>query len=214
MGKSRVMETMLLYVIDTMKSNFVNIKEMMMDTIKTEKGRWYTYVNKHREELGITWDDLLDMSKEELKRMVKKYDTDKWQESLEAKSTQKYYLQGKQSFGYDFCYMNNYNSTFLAKARLNALKLEEQISRGKPHYDATCKLCKKGKEDIVHFLIDCKELEEDRDYSLINNSEDGSGDKMVELLFNTEDFQGVGCMIKKMWLRRKKLLQYVKNMEK
>ena len=36
---------------------------------------------------------------------------------------------------------------------------------------------------------------------------------MVELLFNTEDFQGVGCMIKKMWLRRKKLLQYIKNIE-
>merc|ERR1711874_588169 len=111
---SRVMETMLLYVIDT---------------IKTEKGRWYTCVNKHREELGITWDELQEMSKEDLKRRVKKYDTDKWQESLEAKSTQKYYLQGKQNFGYDFCYRNNYNSTFLAKARLNTLKLEEQISR-------------------------------------------------------------------------------------
>merc|ERR1711874_246924 len=140
----------------------------------------------------------------ELKKRVRKYDTDKWQESLENKPTQKYYLQGKTSFGYDFCYRNNYNSTFLAKARLNALKLEEQISRGKPHHDVTCKLCKTGKEDIVHFLIDCKELEEDRNYNPISNSEDNSGDKMVKLLFNTEDFQGVGCMIKKMWLRRRK----------
>merc|ERR1711874_749060 len=80
-------------------------------------------------------------------------------------------------------------------------------------YDATCKLCKTGRENMVHFLIDCKELEEDRDYNLINSSEDSSGDKMVELLFYTENFQGIGHMIRKMWLRRRKLLQYIKDME-
>merc|ERR1711895_56960 len=144
---------------------------------------------------------------------VSKYDTDKWQESMENKPTQKYYLQGKTNFGYDFCYRNNQNSTFLAKARLNALKLEEQISRGKPHHDVTCKLCKTGKEDMVHFLIDCKELEEDKNYNLISSSRESSEDKMVKLLFSTEDFQGTGYMIKKMWLRRKKLLLYIKKIE-
>merc|ERR1712237_191448 len=67
--KSRVMETMLLYVIDTMNSKFVNVKEMMMDTIMTEKGHWYTSINKHREELGVTWDELLKMYKN-LKRRL------------------------------------------------------------------------------------------------------------------------------------------------
>merc|ERR1711874_643837 len=125
-------------------------------------------------------------SKEELKRRVKRYDTEKWQESLGTKSTKKYYLQGKQNFGYDFCYRNNYNSTFLERARLNALKLEEQISRGKPNYDATCKLCKSAKEDMAHFLIDCEELEEDRDYNLVDNSTRNSEDRMVDLLFKTQ----------------------------
>ena len=54
--KSRVMETMLLYVIDTMNSNFDNIKEMMLDTIETEKGRWYNNINSYREELDISWE--------------------------------------------------------------------------------------------------------------------------------------------------------------
>merc|ERR1711874_99257 len=207
---SRVMETMLMYVINTMKSNFENVKEMMRDTIRTKKGRWYTCINKHRENLGITWDELQKMSKEELKSRVKSYDTEKWQESLEAKSTQKYYLQGKQDFWYDFCYRNNYDSTFLARARLNALKLQEQIGRGKTNYDATCKLCKSGKEDMAHFLIDCEELEEDRDYNLIRNLSESSEDKMVDLQFKTENFQGVGHMIRKMWQRRRKLLTYMK----
>ena len=211
--KSRVMETMLLYVIDTMNSKFVNVKEMMMDTIMTERGHWYTCINKHREELGVTWDELLKMSKEELKKKIRKYDTDKWYESLETKPTLKYYHQGKAKFGYDFCYKNNHNSTFLARARTNALKLGEQKSRGNPHHDVTCRLCKEGKEDMVHFLIDCKELEEDRNYSLIDSSLDTSENKMIKLLFDTEDFQGTGYMIKKLWLRRKALLQYIKKTE-
>merc|ERR1711874_554848 len=198
----------LLYVIDTMNSKFVNVKEMMMDTIMTEKGHWYTSINKHREELGVTWDELLKMSKDELKKKIRKYDTDKWYESLESKPTLKYYAQGKAKFGYDFCYRNNYNSTFLARARVNALKLEEQKSRGNPHHDVICRLCKKGKEDMVHFLIDCKELEEDRNYHLIDNSLNNSEEKMIKLLFRPEDFQGTGHMIKKMWYRRKALQKY------
>merc|ERR1711874_725384 len=117
--KSRVMETMLLYVIDTMNSKFNNVKEMMLDTIATEKGHWYTSINKHRKELGITWDALLKMSKEELKKRIRNYDTEKWHEGLENKSTLKYYAQGKAKFGYEFCYRNDYNSTFLARARIN-----------------------------------------------------------------------------------------------
>merc|ERR1711913_141445 len=43
--KSRVMETMLLYVIDTMNSKFDNIKEMILDTISNERGHWYNSIN-------------------------------------------------------------------------------------------------------------------------------------------------------------------------
>merc|ERR1711874_966704 len=103
-------------------------KEMMMDTIMTERGHWYTCINKHREELGVTWDELLKMSKEELKKKIRKYDTDKWNESLETKPTLKYYHQGKAKFGYDFCYRNNYNSTFLARPRVNALNKKVEVT--------------------------------------------------------------------------------------
>ena len=211
--KSRVMETMLLYVIDTMNSKFNNVKEMMLDTIATEKGHWYTSINAHRKELGISWDALLEMSKEELKKRIRNYDTEKWHEGLESKSTMKHYAQGKTKFGYEFCYRNNFNSTFLARARINSLKLEEHKGRGNPHYDKTCKLCKGGIEDIVHFLIDCKELEEDRNYHLIDNSLKNSEEKMIKLLFQSEDFQGTGHMIKKMWNRRKTLQKYNQKVE-
>ena len=207
------METMMLYVIDTMKSGFENIKAMMEDTIKVKKGRWYTSINKHLENLGISWDELKEMSREELKLRVKDYDTKKWKTSLQAMTTQRYYIQGKKKFGYDFCYRNSYDSTFLARARLNALKLEEQIGRGKKGYDTTCKMCKTTKEDIVHFIMDCPVLEEVRDYDLIKNSDESSQDRMIDLLFKSDKFQEVGCMIRKMWQKRRKLLTYIKEME-
>ena len=99
------------------------------------------------ENLGISWEELKEMSREELKLRVREYDTKKWKTRLQDMKTQRYYVQGKNKFGYDFCYRNSYDSTFLAKARLNALKLEEQIGRGKKGYDTTCKMCKTAKED-------------------------------------------------------------------
>merc|ERR1711913_22954 len=148
-----------------------------------------------------------------LNRRIRIYDTEKWHIGLESKITMKYYAQGKTRFGYEFCYRNNFNSTFLARARINSLKLEEHKGRGNPHYDKTCELCKKGVEDIVHFLIDCKELEEDRNYLLIDNSLGNSEEKMIKLLFQSEDFQGTGHMIKKLWNRRKTLQKYNQKIE-
>ena len=153
------------------------------------------------------------MSREELKNRVKAYDTEKWKASLEAKPTQRYYIQGKREFGYDFCYRNSHDSSFLAKARLNSLKLEEQMGRGKTGYDTTCKMCRSAKEDLTHFIMDCTELEEDRNYNLIKNSNESSQDRMVDLLFRSDNLQEVGSMIKKMWQRRRKLLAYIKEVE-
>merc|ERR1711913_123256 len=202
---SRIMETMLLYAIDTMQGGFQNIKNMMEDTMKVKKGRWYVSIEKYMENLGISWEVLKKMPREELKRRVRIYDTKKWETSLQDLKTQKYYVIGKKKFGYDFCYRNSYDSTFLAKARLNALKLEEQIGRGKRGYDRTCKLCKTTEENKVHFLMDCPALEDLRDYNLIERNENSSQDRMIELLFFIGRFQEVGHLVRKLWQRGKLL---------
>merc|ERR1711874_142282 len=147
------------------------------------------------------------------KNRIKTCDTEKWNMNLESMPTLKYYAQGKTKFGYEFCYRNNQNSTFLARARINSLKLEEAKGRGNKHHDKRCKLCKNEDEDIIHFLIDCKELEEERNYDLIETSREKSEDRMVNLLFQSEKYQETGYMIKKMWYRRRALLKYHKKIE-
>ena len=210
MVRSRVMETMMSYAMDTLKGKFQDVKRMMLHTISTERGRWFKAANTYREELKITWEDLAKMNKPTLKKMIKEYDSDKWIEGMTKKISLRYYIQGKDTIGYEYCYRNNTNSTFLARARTNSLRLEEQNGRGIPGYDKTCKLCGKSEENIVHFIIDCEELEDTRNYNLINNRLRNSEEKMIELLFYNDNFQEIGYMLKTLWKRRKMLLDYFK----
>ena len=71
MIKSRIMETMLAYLIDTMASEFTNIKNMMNDAIVRGKGRWYNTINRYRLELGLTWRKLETMNRATLKKKSK-----------------------------------------------------------------------------------------------------------------------------------------------
>ena len=214
MVKSRVMETTLQYVRSTMNSEFDDIKKLMQHTIDTGKGRWYSNVNSYREVLNITWEELYGMTKEELKRRVRIYDTEVWKLNLINKTTLKYYAEGKTGIGYDYCYRNNINSTYLARARVNSLKLEEAKGRGNPYYNRECKLCRQGEENIVHFTTVCKALEDKRDYNLLNRDVEDPKKRMIELLFKQKDHQGVGRMIKSLWFRRKALLKYKEETEK
>ena len=111
----------------------------MMNTIKKQKGKWYNAVDEYREELGITWDDILAMDRKCLKDIIRTYDTDKWREGLDMKASMKIYSLEKEKIGYEFCYNNNISSKIYARARINALQLEEHKGRGKENYDATCK---------------------------------------------------------------------------
>ena len=146
--------------------------------------------------------------------MIIRYDTDKWKQGLMQKTSLRYYIQGKKEIGYEFCYRNNNNSTFLARARTNSLKLEDQKGRGIPGYDKTCKLCKKEEENMVHFTMDCEKLEDIRSKELIDRTQENSEEGMIRLLFHNENHQSIGYMIKMLWLKRKDLLKINEEKEK
>ena len=71
MVKSRIMETMLLYMIDTQASSFTNVKSMMKDTLDKKRGKWYNAIDEYREELELSWESLENMDRPTLKRLIK-----------------------------------------------------------------------------------------------------------------------------------------------
>ena len=48
--------------------------------------------------------------------------------------------------------------------------MEEHKGRGKQDFDTKCKLCQEETEDIVHFTVKCKKLENKRNYSIIDGN--------------------------------------------
>merc|ERR1711874_477020 len=107
--KTRIMETMLLYMVDTLASDFTDIKKMMKDTLVKGKGRWYKAIDEYRIELKLTWKKLLDTDRPILKSMIRLYDTAKWEEGMEKNTSLRFYIQEKKRIHYDLCYRNNRN---------------------------------------------------------------------------------------------------------
>ena len=101
------MDTMLLFIIDTLSSDFEQVKSYINHEIDTGKGQWIRTVNDYREKLGISWEKLREMEKKELKLKIREFDTHMWQEEMLQKPSLKLYSVGKKNIGYEICYSKN-----------------------------------------------------------------------------------------------------------
>jgi len=196
MVRSRIMETMLLYMVDTLASEFTNMKNMMRDTLTKRKGKWYNTINEYRQELEITWERLEKIDRQSLKKLIRAYDTEKWKDGLKRKPSLRIYGLEKRNIEYELCYSNNNNSKFYARARTNTLKLEEHKGRGKKNFNTICKLCGEEKDDLVHFIIKCKELETKRNYNLIEKDIRDPEERMRKLVYRDGRHQEIGRQIR------------------
>ena len=129
---------------------------------------------------------------------------------MKEKSSLYLYREAKLKMGYEECYSNNYRSELLAKARTNSLQLAEWYGRGKNGKGETkCPLCKQSNEDLIHFLIDCKKLEEARDPNIMRKIRVKKS-KILQvrtLLFNLKEWDSIAEMIQKMWNKRKTIIE-------
>merc|ERR1711867_429391 len=201
------METMLQYVRTVLNSKFSKVKEMMRHIIRTGTGKWFKNVDSYIKELNTSWEEIENMTKGEIKKMIRDYDNACWKESMSNKNTLKLYREGKNRIGYDFCYRNNVNSMYLARARMNSLRLAEAIGRTNKKHDRKCRLCNREMEDMTHFLIKCPKLEGKRDYSLIDKKIKNPEKRLVELLYRQNKHQETGHMIRMLWTERLKIIK-------
>ena len=146
--------------------------------------------------------------------MMRIYDTQLWKNNLEKKSKLRYYKEGKIKMRYENCYRNNVNSMFYARARLNSLKLEEAMGRGKPYYNKTCKVCGLEEEDLLHFIIKCPVLEKRRNYNILDINVEVPEERLIQFLYKQKNHQETGKMIKDMWYARRSILKYEEDTRK
>ena len=71
MVKARIMETMLVFIVDTLASDFRDIKKLMNDSIEKGKGKWFNAVDEYRQELELTWEKMREIDRKTLKGIIK-----------------------------------------------------------------------------------------------------------------------------------------------
>ena len=152
------------------------------------------------------------MTRAEIKAQIREWDTETWKMEMIGKPTMKWYVEAKLKIKYDNCYTNSTASKFLAKARTNSLKIREVLGRIKENkrnnFDTTCQLCGTEEEDLEHFLLKCKKLEEKRDKEIIEKVRKiKEANRMKYILFDIRKWEGVSKMIYKLWHLRKILLK-------
>ena len=71
MMQTRIMETMLLFIVDTLASEFGDVKRLMNDTIERGREKWISTINEYRRELGITWKEMKEIDRKALRAITK-----------------------------------------------------------------------------------------------------------------------------------------------
>ena len=106
----------------------------------------------------------------------------------------------------------------LFRARANALELNDRqrFNNESTERDTRCRLCEEEYENLEHFLIHCKKLEEERNPRIMKKNKENNDENTVgNILFDIEskDLEDTKKMLSRMWNKRKKLEQEGKNKE-
>ena len=104
------------------------------------------------------------MSGLELKRKIREWDTERWRNDKEGKTTLAVYNQFKKEICDEEIYINDHNSVLLYRCRSNTLKLgwRNRFVGG----DVGCRVCGSAEpETVEHFLLECDGLGEVRELS-------------------------------------------------
>merc|ERR1711954_28407 len=149
MMKTRFIEGILIYTRSIITEHNSLVQEILGITRNEDKGKlqnqrkvtWKHQLTEYLKEANIRYGELKELKKEDIKKRFKGKIKD------------------------DGCFDNKFSSILLFRARSNTLKLntENRHRNG----NTKCDLCGDEKEDLIHFLLDCKELERKRDEGII-----------------------------------------------
>ncbi len=107
-------------------------------------------------EINITHHDIIIKTKKEIKETTKSWDTSKWQENIDSKSSLQLYNQRKTEIKEVTFHDNRPSSIILLKDS----KLPAATRQKKTHQ--SCKICHGENETLEHFLLYCPAYQTER----------------------------------------------------
>ena len=179
------------------------MKEILIKVRESAGNTWNRGLNRCLEKVGLSYEELIEMSKAEIKRKVREYDTRKWKEGLERKASVRIYRENKKEVKEDRIYDNGRPAQILFQARANNMALNEKNRHGEEG-ETRCEICGEGEmENLGHFLLACETLGEERDEELMERNSGATAEEWIgNILWKEEDMERVKRMIGKMWQKR------------
>ena len=186
------------------------VKEVLRK-MRTDRGnKWNKKLNQYLEEIGIEFEQMVEMSVGQIKRKIKNYDSGLWYEDMQRKRSLSIYKKFKKEIKDERIYDNTIGSELLFRARSNTLALNiDKRHRGE---ETRCELCERGEEDLQHFMLECMTLEENRDQEIMIKHWSPDKEEMIgNIIFDKEEIGKVKKMLVKMWHKRKTEIKKKEN---
>lgn len=200
--KTRMINGRVQFIKNIQEGKNELLKEILRDMKEDGNYSWMKVTNKYLGEIELRYGDIGRLTKEKLKEMVKNWDSRKWKEEVNNKTSLKIYEREKVEIREENVYDNRPSSIILFRARTNTLPLNDRNRHGNGSME--CKLCGSEREDLKHFLMDCRELENCRRKVLqlqrpyLENSEETIG----RFLFDEVNVEDKKEILYEMWRKR------------
>ena len=201
--KSRIVRGRLQYVRRKMQGDNVLMKAVLGGMMR-RGGGWWGRTRKYMERAGIGEDELEVMDGQEVKRKVAERGDREWREEICEKSTLWLYRECKQEMREED-YEGGERDRIWFRARTNCLWLGD---RRREMDEERCMICGRGViEDLMHFVLDCEELEEERGLAIeLQRPRVQQRRELIgEFLFGEEEKERKSGALMRMWRRRRQI---------
>ena len=199
---SRFMKAKIMLARSIWRGKNKLVKEVLKKMRRDRGNKWNKKLNHYLELLGINFEQMVEMSVGQIKRKINNYDSGLWYEDMQTKRSLSIYRKYKKEIKDEKIYDNTIPSELLFRARSNTLALNiEKRHRGE---STRCELCYRGEEDLQHFMLECRELEEKRDQNLMMKHWSPDKEEMIgNMIFDLEETDKIKAMLMRMWHKRK-----------
>ena len=193
------------------------LKCVMEKNLETNSSKFAKVVSAYMEQLNVNMNEVKSLSINQIKNKIKEVDTEMWKRKMTEKSTLSIYRGKKKEIEEVEWFRNGSKYQLMMKARSNTLKLNWR--KWGTEAEKICDLCKESVETLVHFVIDCKDLQQTRNKCRvlqrphIEQKEDIVAEVLMMNSCTGEERGEYLQVIWEMWSRRNKLLKSMENSE-
>ena len=198
--RSRIARMKIQYVRMIKQGNKLILKDMWSNML-TRNNKFSKDIQKY-----LSWAEI-----EDVKMRIAKVVEKEWREEIIKKSTLKIYRENKLKMQQVNHYTNHPSSAIWFRAKTNCMMLNDRNRFKKTNNEVECKLCGGEKEDLLHFILECGTLNEERIKSIVlQRPWNEEREKILGIfLFHDEEIGRKKEILYNMWLKRKRILKHM-----